>query len=721
MDEVGNSIRDSFVGFAVQAGRISGGVHVHAASPVGWPHRVGVVPPLADCRQLRSADTELASQSSGCLVLTGLGGVGKTQLAAALAHRVWSQREVDLVVWVTATSRTSVVASYAQAIGDITGGADPDQDQAADRFLAWLEATDRRWLVVLDDLTDPADLHRLWPPTSGRTVVTTRREDHALTAGRLVVRVCLFSPSESLQYLEAKLSSAQLSSAADLAYDLGHLPLALSQAAAYILDRDLTCADYRTRLAERRLTDLVPEPSARPDDYRNAVTETWSLSIELADRLRPEGLAGSLLRIAALLDPNGIPARLFTTPVVLNYLGPEPVHPDDARDALRCLHRLSLATLDEATDTLRVHNLLQRVVREQTNDLAVPAGIAADALMDLWSEAARDERILLANTAALQESAGSTLWSADGADVGVLFVAGASLGGSRQDAAAAAYFERLHATAVDQVGPNHHITLDARHQGAFWQGVAGDPAGAAVLLAELADLQRQILGPDHPNVLHSRAQLAQCAGEAGDTVAAASELDRIVEDGTRIFGAEDAFVLNLRYLLAHWQGKSTDPVSAWQELVADYLRVQGPDSRMTIVARWQLTNCLAERGDMADAVAMLEELLLDMLRVLGPDHPETLTVRRSLVTWREQAGGGFDATELRTLSSDADRLLGSDHPFTLELRWDVATRQILDGDLLNAVEVFQGLLNDHVQVYGDGHPNAAAVREILAVLQKRAT
>lgn len=62
MDEVGNFVRDSLVGLALQAGRISGGVHAHAAAPVGWPHRVGVVPPLAEGRQLRSADAEPASR-----------------------------------------------------------------------------------------------------------------------------------------------------------------------------------------------------------------------------------------------------------------------------------------------------------------------------------------------------------------------------------------------------------------------------------------------------------------------------------------------------------------------------------------------------------------------------------------------------------------------------------------------------------------------------------
>src|SRR5689334_7513671 len=131
---------------------------------VRWPCRVGVVPPLADARVDRAADRRLAEAGAAgtvlvCQVLAGLGGVGKTQLAAALAHRLWREQAVDLLVWVTASSRTSVVTGYADAAAAVSGVDDPDPDRAAGRFLAWLAAeAERRWLVVLDDLADPADL-----------------------------------------------------------------------------------------------------------------------------------------------------------------------------------------------------------------------------------------------------------------------------------------------------------------------------------------------------------------------------------------------------------------------------------------------------------------------------------------------------------------------------------------------------------------------------------
>jgi hypothetical protein len=55
-------------------------------------------------------------------VLSGLGGVGKTQLAAGLARRVWRERSVDLLVWVPATSRDAIVAGYVEAAENVAPG-----------------------------------------------------------------------------------------------------------------------------------------------------------------------------------------------------------------------------------------------------------------------------------------------------------------------------------------------------------------------------------------------------------------------------------------------------------------------------------------------------------------------------------------------------------------------------------------------------------------------
>lgn len=326
--------------------------------PITWPHLVGKLPPLADCRQGRPADDTLAQALVGgpapivCQVVAGLGGVGKTQLAANLAHRQWRTKQVDLLIWTSATSRSSIITTYAQAAADIIGDQNDDPRHAADRFLAWLAGTNRPWLIVLDDLIDPDDLTGLWPPDTaadGRTVITTRRRDASLVAGRHVVNVDLFTPAQSSAYLNAKLAgtSALNDDADGVAADLGRLPLALAQAVAYMIDRKLTCTGYRRRFATRQLTALTP--LSLPDQHQAIVAATWHLSVELADQLT-SGVGRMLLQLAALLDPHGIPTGMFTSDAVTAYCRRRSgrcIDADDIHDALHVLHQLSLAVIDD--------------------------------------------------------------------------------------------------------------------------------------------------------------------------------------------------------------------------------------------------------------------------------------------------------------------------------------------------------------------------------------
>ena len=174
--------------------------------------------------------------------------------------------------------------------------------------------------MVLDDVADPGHLRGLWPPSSpsGRTLLTTRRRDAALTGPeRNLMEVGLFTPAEAAAYLGDALAVHGRHEApeqlAALALDLGYLPLALSQAAAYLIDADLDCATYRTRLADRNtsLTTLLPDSSGLPDDQAVTVTAAWSLSLEQANRTRPRNLARPMLQLAAMLNANSIPDRSY--------------------------------------------------------------------------------------------------------------------------------------------------------------------------------------------------------------------------------------------------------------------------------------------------------------------------------------------------------------------------------------------------------------------------
>ncbi|MEU8048131.1 tetratricopeptide repeat protein, partial [Micromonospora echinofusca] len=671
-------------------------------------------------------------------VLSGMGGVGKTQLAAWFAREV--RDEVDVLVWVTAAGRDPIVAGYAEAAAVLgLAAGDPDPQRAAERFLTWLEDTDRRWLVVLDNLDNLADAKGLWPPANrcGRTVVTTRRRDTSLNRdGRTLVEVGLFTPAEAVNYLtRAIVDPHRMAEAAELAEDLGRLPLALAQAAAFIRERDdLDCAAYRRRLADQRrqLADLLPVEDELPDEHQATVAATWSLSITSADTVKPKGLARPVLELAAMLDPNGIPTTLFTTPAVLDCVtgrrdASQPAEEDDVQEALRNLHRFSLVTLNGGT--LRVHALVQRAVRENTPEADKPllAVTAADALLDIWPVIESDQQTaqsLRANTASLNTTSGPHLWDNDSGGHAVLFRAGRSLGETGQVNAAIVYFQHLHATALAHIDPDHPDALATRHNLASWRGQAGNPAGAATAFEQLLTDRLRVLGPDHPDTLATRHNLAYWRGRAGDPAGAAAAYQELLADVLRVLGPDHPDTLNARGNLASWRGRAGDPAgaaAAYQELLADVLRVLGPDHPDTLNARGNLASWRGRAGDPAGAATAFEQLLTDRLRVLGPDHPDTLATRHNLASWRGRAGDPAGAaTAFEQLLTDRLRVLGPDHPHTLNTRLNLIDWRGEAGDPAGAATALEQLLTDRLRVLGPDHPDTLASRGNLAYWRGRA-
>ena len=702
--------------------------------------RSGAVPPLADSFSTRpeTAPGLADALAPGRLVvLTGPearrhrydwpGGTGKTQLAAYLAESLWRARQVELLVWVTATSRASVLAGYAQALADRAGAAPAgDAETAAARFAGWLATTGRPWLVVLDGVASPADLAGLWPQgPAGRVVITTRSPAVVKsTPGPLALSIGAFSSHEALTYLMARLSSDpdQRVGAVDLLEDLGREPLALAQASATIANSGLTCRDYRDLFARRKdqiARAIGGEPSAK--------AVTWTLSVEQADELLPGRLAQPCLALAVLLDCHGIPGDVFSTPAACEFIGGhsngDAPSVKRSSGALRSLERTGLLTIDPASTarTVRVHPVVQAAARSATpqpmRDQAARA--AARALLQAWP--ADGGPPLLADAlrscaASLQQAAAESLWA--GGCQAVLFQAGRSLDSAGLTGPAVVHWRSLASASERVLGPSHQDTLLATDRLANALLAAGMGAEAVALRQRTVEARSGAQGPDHPGTIAARADLGQALLGAGRPADAIIVLEAALAacGGGPVPEGFDPLVLQDTLSAAYaGDGRHQDAIRLARRTLTDREKRQGSGHPDTMAARAHLATVCLAGGKAKDAIAHGKRTLEDRERVLGPDHPDTLTSLSTLATAYQSARRLKDAIPLyeRRLESRT-RLQGADHPDTITARGNLASAYHSAGRLAAAIQLYEQTVASCQQAHGPDHPDTLTLRANLA-------
>ncbi|WP_239395559.1 tetratricopeptide repeat protein [Frankia sp. CiP3] len=688
--------------------------HYHppqASAPTAWPVLVGRPPALASAFQPREglrdrisaergrgADVILTQQNGrserwGTRVLAGGGGVGKSQLAAWFARQAFEQG-IDLVVWVNATTVDQVITTYARAAARVAAPGADGTDPAADAqsLLEWLHTTGRSWLIVLDDVTDPATLADWWPPhqPAGWTLATTRLRDAALVSGgRRQVEVDVYTPDESIAYLTDRIGQAHCShlldeNASGLADAVGDLPLALSHAAAYMINQEETCTIYLARYsqAETRLADLMPA-GADPDGYGRAVAVTLLLALDAADTSDPVGLARPALVLAAMLDLAGHPDPLWATPAAVGYLGVhrtggigQPVTADRARKAVRLLHRYGLLTHTptDGARAVRIHALTARAARETLSDLTTVSYAAADALLDLWPEADHTApdltAVLHANTTILAATAGDLLWQPDRHPL--LYQAGTSLLPAGQHTAAVTHWQHLTDQATRLLGEEHPNTLTARGNLAVAYDRAGRSAEAIGLHEQVVAGRERLLGGEASDTLAACGNLAVSYRLAGRTAESIILLERVATEFTRLVGVDHPRTLTTRgYLATSYRhaGRAIEAISIEEQVAAGWERLLGDEHPHTLTARAHLASSYGRSGRIVEAINIEERVLADRERLLGEEHPDTLIARGNLAASYGRAGRTREAIRLQErVAADSARLLGNQHPHTATAR-----------------------------------------------------
>ena len=671
--------------------------------PLQPAYFAGRAPELAAIDEaLGVADRAVVTQAIG-----GLGGVGKSQLAARYLHLY--QDDYDIVAWIAAEDGGAKdLAALADELCDLAE--DMPVDKRAEHALRDLASCGERWLLVLDNLTSPAQLAGCCPSSgNGRVLVTTR--DRTIDQFAPLLAVDVFDEPTAIDYLLTRTGRpGEREAARRVAATVGRLPLALTHAGAYCaqgtsLDDYL---DLLQTLPPRALFAKAPEVF-----YRETVASTWQVSMRAA--AAEAELATPMLEMASLLAPDDIPRSLFDVLV-------EDDDPLALIEAAQALHRLSLAVV--TPETVSVHRLLQRVVRasetfegERARRLVLDAlaGALPDDPQDpgLWPafEEVVPHVLVLGDT--VEEPA------EDAAElVRLLNAAGNYLlgAGGVQRAVEATTAIREHAERL--LGAEHVRTLSARGTLAFALWSAGRTSDAITIEKQVLADRERLLGTDHLDTLTARANLAGSYWSAGRTTHAIALFEKILADRERLLGTDHPSTLTSRANLATCYasaGRTTDALTLREQNVADWERLLGTDHPNTLNARANLAASYWSAGRAADSIPIEENVLADRERLLGTDHPDTLRARANLAASYQSAGRTTDVLTLREqVLADHERVLGTDHPETLSARGNLANSYWSTGRRADALSLFTQTLADRERLLGTDHRDTVFSRANLA-------
>ena len=709
------------------------------AEGVTWPVRAGLVPPLADGFVARSetvpgleaalvlgAAVALVPGQAAASRTDGPGSSGKTQLAVGLAGSVWQSRTVDLLVWVNAASRASILSGYAQAAAELCLDHERDAEAVAARFLAWLDGAARPWLVVLDDLRDAADLEGLWPAGPAGRVLITAADATAVPGerGAVVCAVPAFSIREALNYLSGRLTTDpdQRNGAIDLAGALSCEPAALAQASAVIISSGIRCCEYRDYFIQQQ---AQPATGGRPP---SAAGLTWTVSASHAGQLAPGVRTWRLLVLTALVDGHGIPGTVLTAPATCQYLaGEDTVRPPDPRQAwsaVLVLERAGLVAVDAAATPPAVW--VSPAVQAAARAVAPPdlldraARAAADALVQAWPTAQPRSELaarLRSCAASLRLAGGDALWASGGCPR-LLLAAGHSLDAAGLTGPAVTWWRELAADSGRLLGPAHPDTLVTGGQLAAALLAAGQAAEAVTWFGWLLASFASMLGPDHPGTIAARVSLGRALVAAGQPGDAVSVLEDATRQSERVHGTSGAGTLTAReeYAAACLAaGKSGEAISSCRQSLADRERLYRPDHPATLAAQQRLAGALLAAGKAKEAIAQYKQVLARRERTFGPDHPQTLAARASLATAYDAAGQmGAALQHHQDICAGYELVFGSDHPDTLARRADLARAYYAAGQAGEAVTLLHDTIARSEQALSPGDPLTRALRQVLA-------
>lgn len=675
--------------------------------------------------RIHAACISKEGQKERIVVIRGLGGQGKTQLALKYCRRT-RDAPFPVTLWIDANSQQTVKQSL-EAFSERLGLS----DSKADRVVCAIGSWTHPWLMVFDNHDDPDSFNNIqdFIPESdhGAVIITTRNaavSRCAIKANR--IELSGLDEDDALHLLltqsEAdKPDDDAVSHARAITERLGWHPLALTQASSYILQQQLHFFEFLTHYDRRRKAILSQNfegtqyrRKLKTDDEKEtalSVFTTWELSLEQLQKRNPmDDTMTDLLTLFAFFDCKDISEDLFRQ----YTLRP-------SADKIEVPRHFWNAFLDKESGEwdrpsfvqilteLAKYSLVQTFIRNNDDNFF---HLSLHPLVQDWIKLRETKEASQHGTLLAADILGCSLqayWQMDGFYVNrrfkhkllphvnihmtdyrhflvdltrlrlkgetVMLVCGVHRHmaclllavGRYSDSTELIQLSLQEAESV--IGKEHPFTLASMMLLAVSLGHQGKHADAESIGRGVLRVRRKRLGRGHPDTLVSMSQIASALCKQGQYDAAAKMEQHVLLLRTKVSGKKDPMIMTAIGSLANYiskQGNHDEAEEMQREALARGIEVFGPEHSVTLFSKDRLAEILAgqEKYDMAKK--MFEEVFQVRRELLGQEHPDTLrSMSNVAVALCEQKEYGEAEGLGREVLSLRTSVLGRSHPATL--------------------------------------------------------
>jgi tetratricopeptide (TPR) repeat protein len=697
---------------------------------------------------------EKPTTSTLIVVLLGMGGAGKTQLALEYCRRIKDSGKYQAIFWLDASSRNALYSSM-EVIAKhllperVLDSDNPDSTVALVRnvLTSWSDG----WLMVFDNLDNPSelqDIRKFIPQTGYGYVLVTSRYTGSKELG-WPIELNHMEEEEGLQLLLhcSEVDAEELAAAKQILKQLGYLPLAIDQVRAYISHRLLGFNRFLEEY-EKRKKDVLKEtplfweyrrilPGMEEEISLNILT-TWEMSLQLLDDGK-EGTAklGDILTLFAFFHQVSISEKIFsnyeqdldlTSPMaIFNKNGQwNHTHFENAvveiqdQSLLQFSHRSGNEIVVSLHSMVSewLHMRLERNIHSTYFTVAIShlnsyLKITHDADHTIWQEAISH----IDKICQLEEfHSQNNHYFAESHAFGMVYSDHGHLGDAER------MYNHALAGKEEAWGPDHASTLDTVNNLGLLYVDQGHLEDAERMYNRALAGYEKAWGPDHTSMLSTVNNLGILYRNQGRLEDAERMYNRALAGYEKAWGPDHTsipdIVHNLGLLYAD-QGHLEDAERMYNRALAGYEKAWGPDHASTLSTFNNLGLLYANQEHLEDAERMYNHALAGYEKAWGPNHTSTLSTVNNLGILYRNQGHLEDAERMynRALAG-YEKAWGPDHTSTLDTVHNLGLLYVDQGHLEDAERMYNRALAGYEKACGPDHTSTLSTVNNLGILYK---